>query len=151
MTHTTLQEYWKHKKIPGINGITFADGRVLKISNRKCQGSYDLLLSSIERNEKKNGEIGAEVEIYIEKSLDDLSGMVICGACEMGNEGFILYQDKSGIIAWSLFQDFANPFLDDLKIVDGIIYVSTEIQYYWKIPLLCPEKISCVSKNEWGY
>lgn len=146
-----LQEYWKYKKIPGINGVTFADGHVFIINNRQCQISYDISLSSIEDNEKKFGEIGTEVEIYIEKPLDDLNGVVICGACEMGNEGFVLYQDKLGTVVWSLFQDFANPFLNDLKIVNDIICVSTEIQYYWKIPLFSPEKMSCISRNEWGY
>jgi len=146
-----LQDYWKKGKIPGISGITFSNGCVLLNKSNQCQASYDFSISSIKDNEIKYGEIGVEVDIYIEKKINNSDRSILCGGCEMGNEGFVLYRDEFGVIKWSLFQDFANPFLNDLKVVNGVIFVNTEIQYYWEIPILSPEKLSCVSRNEWGY
>jgi len=145
-----LRDYWKKAEVPAIKGITFSDGSVLVNENCKPQPSYNFLNSTLAEYEKKYSDLGVEVEVYAQRFVDDL-GAIFCGACEMGNEGFIVCEGVNSAIKWSIYQDFANPFLNNIEVVNGVIRVTTELQYFWEIPLSSPEKMSCVSKNEWGY
>lgn len=145
----TLQEYWKKGEVPKNNGITYSDGTVLLFSSGKAQSEYGFQRTSLDQL-KKDDEMGVEIEIYAQRKLENL-GEVFCGACAMGNEGFVSCQDKSGLLQWSIYQDFANPFLNNLKVVNDLIQVSTEIDYFWEIPLFHPDNLSCISRNKWGY
>lgn len=145
-----LQEYWKNETIPGINGLTLLNGDVFLFKEQKCNEFYQYNLSTIDA-EESSGELASLFDIYAEVRNQDVAGRVVCGECEMGNEGFIAYESNSGVLQWSIYSSFSNPFLDDLKVVNDIIVVSTEIQYHWSIPIYNPKKMSCKSKNEWNY
>jgi len=80
-----------------------------------------------------------------------MDGRVVCGAGEMGNEGFVTHENREGLIEWVLFSTFSNHFMTNIMIKENIIHASMEIQYIWKIPLASPEKMSCRSENSWGY
>ena len=150
-----LQEYWEKNLIPGINGITFKDGKVLLYLDGDCRKPVPFKFEETTLLREGKGysfeDIGREFDAYVEVIHIESQGSVICGECEMGDQGFVLFKDNNNIVIWSLFQNFANPFLNDLRIENNIIYVTTEIQYCFKIPIYNPEKLSCISKNIWGY
>jgi len=150
-----LQKYWENGVIPGIEGITFQNGKVFLYLDGDCKTKTPFRFRETTlANEEKDysfENMSIEVDIYTEVIHEESKGSVVCGECEMGNQGFVLFKNKDNVAIWSFFQSFANPFLNDLKIENNLIYVSTEIQYFFEIPIYNPERLSCVSKNPWNY
>lgn len=149
MTITTLQDYWEQETIPSVIGITFKNGRTLDFqdSQLECRSSYNFIENELHLEEYLEA---MELQIYFELDAPKTGGKVIGGAIAMENEGFILYIDKESKIQWSIFQMFANSFIDSTTIQDDIIYAITDIDCHWTIPIFAPQNISCISRNTWG-
>ena len=148
----SLQHFFYQDILPGIDGFTFKDGKVLCLQERKCLPSYTFEETTIKEEAKKyEGNIVSRFQIYKEILHLEGKGSICYGECEMGNEGFIFYKNEFGMIEWSFFQSFANPFVKAYFKDSETVIATTEIDFEFTIPIYNPQNLFAISKNNFGW
>ena len=113
-----ILENWhgKKRKLPGIDSISYPDGRVTILNFCSLYDSATkkrelfcapLCDTNIESIEKYNAAYWTVVDEWA--SIPYMGGKIYGGDGAMGNEGFIAYADAEDNLVWGMFFESTNP------------------------------------------
>jgi hypothetical protein len=154
-----IQNHWKKQQLVGINCIAFGDGKIIPlsfhslISYHKNGSEEDFYVSpicdtTIESIQKYCPDPWVDVTPYGEAIKLANGKTIIGGEGSMGNQGFMVLQDKNEKLLWSLFSTKSNPFFQ-LELVDNNTirgYSSSTHDFIYTINISHPEKIEIKAK-----
>lgn len=148
-----IQKRWQSKQLPGIDCLTYGDGRVLLFNCYSMSESdkvqlfcFPLCDTTITSLEKYNDDIWTEVEynkdIYFYYGLNK----IVYGEGSMGNEGFVGLIDDKGLLLWAFFFGFSNPIVNVWVYDTTLVCLSTNDKKI-EINLLDLSEVSITTVN----
>jgi hypothetical protein len=143
-----LEEKWQSGYGLHIDGLVFADGRVvlcdcvkLKRDGRSIPLASPIGDSTLDSILKYDDDPWVALTELDRSEIAESNVKISCGEGAMGNEGYVAVTAlDTGRLIWMAFFTCSNPF-EALKLVDGEILAENSYEQEWIFPLDHPERV----------
>ena len=146
MSEITKQA-WASERCPIIDGVLFADGRIVVHDVTVFEDdrilARPLLESTIDSYLAHNDDAWMHLVRRANCSIDSLSEQVFVGEGSLGSDGFVALCDASDDLVWVLVSQVSDPFcrVSYDAVTDTILAGSTS-GHSWHIPRERPHEVT---------
>jgi hypothetical protein len=140
----TLIAQWAEGKVPILNGVIEASGRVHLVRAIDPPRSLPLALPlEQEVDFALLPEAAWTSALPFEKVIDPAAKIIaVVGECGMGSDGFVAVQaaDQPQSLLWLAFFDFSNPF-ESVRFDGGLLKATNNLNEEWSFALSAPWQV----------
>ncbi len=148
---TVTKAAWADRRCPIIDGVLFADGRIIVLEITPLEDGRvlvrALLESTIDSYLDHNADGWMSLVRCAKCSIDETSQQVVVGEASMGSDGFVALCDASDNLVWVLISQISDPFckVSYDRESDTIAADSTS-GHTWRIPRERPHEVTVVER-----
>lgn len=122
-----IERLWLADNLPIQDGLYRADGAAYGVQvDASAKGGLKVLAQfRLEEFLSLHPDMVTSIDVTLERPLPDGTGYLFCGEGAYGSEGFFGLLDQHRKLAWVVYLEDSNPFVDAMVDDAGVTFLST--------------------------